>query len=329
MLNGALTGRAYRAPVKKQLVLVVLGLVTVLVLAAQLGRATAGPEPNDIQDSLPAWSSDGVHLAFQRTSPTLSHPLQMTSAGKDLYVDAVTGELRGWVPGTQQKLLQTGDETLVTEGGRFVGPPVVLHGVDASASPDGSRVAYLRGGVLYVSSVDGSGEHALATGIAPPPSDVLGPVWSPDGSRIAVASGSSLLVVGPDERTVGAGVNPSWSPDGKTVAFEREVDSHWQIWGADAGGAGAHELLGGSGSDYRFPQFSPVSGRLAFISDRQHVRGGATPYQFALYVDETRKLVDDVLEDSRRPPLEALAETASRGIAVGFTVRREIGRAHV
>jgi hypothetical protein len=47
----------------------------------------------------------------------------------------------------------------------------------------------------------------------------------------------------------------------------------------------------------------------------------AAPYVKA--AKKQRKLVDDALDDSRRPALEALAETASRGIAVGFTVRRE------
>ena len=103
---------------KKQLALLAAALVTVLVLAAQLAHANAGPEPDDPQDSLPAWSSDAVHLAFQRTSPDVSHPLQMTSAGRELYVDYFTGELRGWVPGTQKKLIQTGNETLVVAAAR-------------------------------------------------------------------------------------------------------------------------------------------------------------------------------------------------------------------
>lgn len=44
---------------------------------------------------------------------------------------------------------------------------------------------------------------------------------------------------------------------------------------------------------------------------------------FVKAAKKQRKLVDDALEASRLPALDALAETASRGIAVGFTVRRE------
>ena len=51
----------------------------------------------------------------------------------------------------------------------------------------------------------------------------------------------------------------------------------------------------------RLPQFDPASpARLAFISDRAHVPGGATRYQYALYAAEPpasghwQKLLDDV-----------------------------------
>jgi len=38
---------------------------------------------------------------------------------------------------------------------------------------------------------------------------------------------------------------------------------------------------------------------------------------------KSRKMIDDALDAAVRDPLDALAETAARGIAVGFTVRRE------
>jgi Tol biopolymer transport system component len=308
--------------VKKQLALLALGFVAVMLLAGQLAHAAAGPGPADPQDSIPAWASDGVHLAFERTTPSLQHVLTMTSAGKDLYVAWPTGESRGYA-GSTYFLVQSNGETIVTMGGRFAGPSAILHGTDASASPDGELVAYLRGGTLYVASVTGAGERAIATGVTPPSWDVTGPVWSPDGTRVAVASGSSLLVVNTDgsgKRTVFAGanqsVNPSWSHDGKTVAFETNGSGAWAIWEVGADGTGAHAVLGGPSSNYRFPQFSPVSNALAFVSDRQGVPGGATQYQYALFVDggsAIRKLVDDVRPDSppRWSPTAALIAVAA------------------
>jgi Tol biopolymer transport system component len=302
--------------VKKQLALVVLGLVVVLVAAGSLARATAGPEPNDIQDSLPRWSSDGSRIAFERTAPSLQHVVTMKPSGKDLFVASGTGLFRGFIPGTQSPpymLVQIGDNTIATIGGRFAGPAAELHGVDATASPDGTRVAYLRGGTLYVARLDSvklnsfpipvPAETAVATGVVPSADDVVGPVWSKDGTQIVVDSGSQLLVTNSDgsrTRTIpDGGPNPSFDPAGTTIAYERNVDGQWQVWVVGIDGSNAHELLGGSTANYRFPTFSPASSTLAFITDKQHAIGGATKYQYALYLldgstSTERKLLDDV-----------------------------------
>jgi hemolysin type calcium-binding protein/WD40 repeat protein len=313
-----LTNRAYRERVKKQLALVVAALVGVLLVCGQLAHALAGPEPNDPQDSLPAWASDGVHLAFERTAPNLQHVLAMTSAGKDLFVASGTGVFRGYVPGAATPpymLLQVGSNTILTIGGRFSGPRAEFHGVDASASPDGTRVAYLRDGTLYVARIDNlappfpipvPAETPIATGITPPGDDILGPVWSPSGKRIAIASGDSMLLVNSDgsgTQTAWAGdnenVNPSWASD-THLAWESNdhPNTHWHLDEWDAcSRCGMSTLLASADADYRFPQYSPTGNTLAFISDKQHLKGGATPFQYALYtvaVGVQHKLLDDV-----------------------------------
>jgi RTX calcium-binding nonapeptide repeat (4 copies)/WD40-like Beta Propeller Repeat len=337
--------------VKKQLALLVLGFVVVMLLAGQLARAAAGPGPADPQDSLPAWDADGVHVAFERQIGDREHIDEMTSAGEDLYVASQDGLLRGWIPGRHWLLVQlTGTETIATTGGRFSGPSAIFHGFDASASPDGTRVAYLRAGTLYVARVEQlpatpvypipvPAEQKIATGVSPPTWDVTGPVWSPDGTRIVVASGSSLLLVNAD----GSGshvlftgenqsVNPSWSPDGRQIAFERNAGAHWQIWIVQPDGAFAQPFLSDAAPyDNRYPRFSPVSDTIAYVSDRQHVKGGATPYQYALYTQRATfldggwglgpplKLVDDVHPDS--PP--AWSPTAALiAVAAGQECRR-------
>lgn len=308
---------------KKRLGLLVVGLTVVLLACGQLAHALAGPGADDPQDSLPAWSSDGVHLSLERTARGLQHVLATTSAGKDLFVASTTGVLRGAVPESPNLLVQSGSDTLVTPGGRFAPPPLVLHGTDASASPDGTHVAYLRGATLYSARLDGTGERTLAANVAPPSWDVVGPAWSPDGRQIAIASGSSLLLVqadGSGSRPLVTGanqsVNPSWSPDGATVAFERNAGAHWEIWTVGLAGTPAQVLISGS-ADFRYPQFSPVSRELAYISDVQHVPGEATPYRFALYLrppaGSVHKLVDDVRPDSppRWSPTAALVAVAA------------------
>jgi len=325
--------------VKTRLLLVVLGLVGALLTAGQLARAAAGPEANDIQDSLPYWNADGTRVAFERTAPGLQHVVTMSASGKDLFVATFTGLVRGFVPGAATPpylLVQTDDNTILTIGGRFAGPAAEVHGVDATASPDGTRLAYLRNGTLYVARIDTvalntfpvpvPAETAVATAVEPPSWDVTGPVWSPDGTRIAIASGSSLLLVnanGSGSRVLFSGanqsVNPSWSPDGSTIAFERNDTPHWQIWTIPVNGTShdAHAWLSGE-SNFRFPQFSPHSNTIAFISDKQHAKGGATQYQFALYVKPldggvAHKLVDDVHPYSppRWSPTAALIAVAA------------------
>ena len=293
--------------VLRQLALVVAGLVAVLVVAGQLARADAGPSPADPEDSLPAWASDGVHVAFERQVPGATWVFSMTSAGKDTSLAGSSGELRGYVPGSTRLLVQSGETTLVISGSRFQGPLATLNGIDATASPEGKRVAYVRDAVLYAAGIDGTDEHAVSTNVFPPSSDILGPVWSPDGTRIAIASGSSLLVVKADGSGVvtvfhgtNQSVNPTWSPDASTIAFESDDTPHWSIWTVHPDGADAHQLIGGE-SDNRFPQFSPVSSTLAFISDRQRLRGGATQYQYALYLQPLTSAVASKLADDVHP----------------------------
>jgi hemolysin type calcium-binding protein/WD40 repeat protein len=337
--------------VKKQLAFLVAGLVLVLVASGELARAAAGPEANDPQDSLPAWSSDGVHLSFERTAaPSLQHVLSMTSAGEDLYLASMTGALRSYVPHGSNLLIESGDETLLTPGGRFAGPPQVIRGTDATASPDGTNVAYLRGGTLYAAALDGSGERALATGVAPPPDDVVGPAWSPDGKQIAIASFNALLLVqtdGSGSRTLAtagdANDNPSWSHDGSMLAWERHENGHWTLWFDTLRTGNVLDLEGTPSSNSRFPQFSPVSNTVAFISDRQHVKGGATPYQYALYLTDdavdlgtTQKVLDDVHPYSppRWSPTAALIAVSAGeecrrwGIYVGRGFERQTYHRH-
>jgi hypothetical protein len=333
-LKRLLTSPLHRGAVKKRLVLVALGLVAVLLAAGQLARAAAGPEANDIQDSGPVWSSNGVDVAFDRTAAhETSRVLDMTAGGKSTHI-VDDGIVRGWVPGTEDLLVQVDGAHTLLQGDSIKDRPINgFLGVDASASPDGSRVAYLRDGVLYVAPTFASGgEHAVASGLAPPSWDVLGPVWSPDSTRIAIASGSSLLLVNADgsgSRVLFTGenqsVNPSWSHDGKLIAFERNFAAHWQIWIVWAdGSAPAQMYLQTSSSNFRFPQWSPVSDALAFISDRQHARGGATPYQYALYVRDPLtarfdKLVDDVHPYS---PARWSATGALLAVSAGQECRR-------
>ncbi len=279
---------------KKQFALLVVGLVTILLLAGQLAHAAAGPPLRN--DSDPYWSSDAREVAFDLGGASAA----TVAAGHGGVSTIALGLARGWRPGGAELLLETGPLTEVrTSDHRVLG---VLNGDSASWSPDGGHVAYLRAGALYVSDAGGTQERRLL-GFDRASEDTEGPVWSPDGTQIAVATSGGLAIVAADgsaSRLAGptGSIDPSWSRDNKMIAFERNDGTHWQVWLMDVPGQNAHALTP-AGSDARFPQWSPAGASLAFISDRQHVPGDATPYQYALYVqaldsDKPVKVLDDV-----------------------------------
>jgi Ca2+-binding RTX toxin-like protein len=299
--------------------IVVLGLVA--FLGAGIAGAAAAP-PNAVpRDVQPWWSPQGTTIAFERESPALdSVDILFTPAVRGGEVDIIgAGHMRGFRPGSGDLLVEAGSSTSVLDSGdhQFASIP----GTDATWSPDGTQIAFLEGDVLAVSSASGANIQALASGIVPPSSDLNGPVWSPDGKTIAIATttaaGSALEIVPVDgsEQHVafdGAGdnVDPSWSSDGSTLAFERDESGHWAIWDVALDGTGARETIGGD-TNNRFPQWSPTDGRLAFLSDRSGT--------YALYVgtqgSTPQELIDALAPNSPArwsPDGAALAVASAR-----------------
>ena len=177
------------------------------------------------QDTDPAWSPDGRHIAYTST----------IDRNKEVYVMDLDG-------GKPRKLTNSGD--------------VHIHNWEPAWSPDGKRIAFTsnRDGNLeiYVMDADGGNQQRLTNS-----GDIhihnWEPAWSPGGKRIAFTSNrdgnSKIYLMNADggqqrNRTRDmSGEDPSWSPDGKRIAFVSERDGNKEIYTINADGRRAPRRL--------------------------------------------------------------------------------------
>jgi Tol biopolymer transport system component len=270
-------------------VLLAAGLVLVLVLAGQLARAAPPPsEPSFPNDSNPTWARNARFVAFSRER-AVSHieSAMVVPAGHGNPWRVVDGHVRSWFPGYENLLVESnGESKIYATDGVEVGS---VAGVAAAWSNSASQIAFRRDGVL-LAGPDGENARRVADWVSPQSWDLTGPVWSPNEREIAFADGPRLEIAeadGSGVRTVFTGsnqsVNPSWSSDGRHIAFENNDGPRWTIWTVDTKTMETKEFSSGLTND-RFPQYAPVGDRMAFISDRKHVRGEASQYKYSLYV---------------------------------------------
>ncbi len=129
-------------------------------------------------------------------------------------------------------------------------------------SPDGSGLAFTRGGTLFVVDRprEGGGSNPEPRAVAENMQGVRAPAWSPDGTRLAFYSTASgyqdIWLVSadgsdsPSQLTLEAAeaddsrFAPMWSPDGRFIAYISNRSDWWHddVWVVDVASGDAYQL---------------------------------------------------------------------------------------
>ena len=248
---------------------------------------------NLANDTLPAFSSDGRHVAFTSRRDSVG-----SQVNDEIYVmDAADGDGDG-----------NGDNlTRITNS--------LVNEFQPAFSPDGERIAFTSNRTgnneVYVMNADGTNQIRLTNNAA---RDAR-PAFAPDGERIAFTSNRTgndeiYVMAAADSDGDGNGENPvrltnnptadtfaNFSPDGKEVVFTSRRDLNDELYVVSSDGTGTPTRLTDNPAVDEFPAFSPDGKQLVFDSIRD---GNLEIYVMSLDGSGTSaRLTNNLVSDSK------------------------------
>lgn len=246
-------------------------------------------------EALPAWSPDGMRIAFERLlRPGCTMHVASSLGGGERDIRTCSdfrANYYDWTPDGSG--LITSERPPTGAGGRVLATLDLEQGglhflayeraeddqdLDPRYSPDGSRIAFRRGFApysdLYVMDAGGAAVHRV-THIA---ARIRGHAWTRDGSALVFASDydgpTALHVVDVDSGAITAlGVAPGEYPDASrsddSVVYEipRTQSALARIPLATDAPARPQALAPSTGNDFA-PAVAPDGARIVFVSDR-------------------------------------------------------------
>jgi Tol biopolymer transport system component/C-terminal processing protease CtpA/Prc len=144
-------------------------------------------------------------------------------------------------------------------------------------SPEGSRIAFICRGDLWISALDGSAPRALSQGVE----EDRDPAWSPDGKEVVFFSGrwgtpghllAAALADGATRRLTseeGFYSSPRVSPDRGRILFTRAQAGETDLWILEPWRGQARPFAAERDVEESFGSFSPDGKSVAYLAARE------------------------------------------------------------